>query len=874
MLIKAVKRLLANISGKLPLRTVLTVPFILQTASAVGMVGYLSFRNGQQAVNELGNQLMGEVSDRVNQNLQVYFTTPHQLNQSKLDAIELGLLNLEDLQPWEKYLWRQVQLYPYIAFTGITNYKGNYRSGEKLSNGELVVNVIDEYTRPDFYTYNTNNLGDRTTLAVITKNINPLTHSNYINAVKAGKPTWSLVYTSLLAPTLMLSALQPVYDRNNQMKGVLISTLRLDYLGEFLNSLKISKTGQIFIIQADGTLLATSTGEQTFQIQNNQKKLFQAIESSNLLTKATAKYLKKQIDDYKTSRQFDFKIKGKRQFVKVQPFRDGNGLDLLIVVVVPEADFMEQINANTHTTILFSLAALTVVVIIGISTSGWVIKPILRLNKAAKDIAKGDWNKPVEIQRADQLGQLANSFNTMAEQLQKYFSLLEAKNIKLLESESRLKQLLEAIPLGVFVVNAAGKTYYVNSHAQELLGKQILNSNSIEQLQEFYQVYIAGTDQLYPDDRLPIKRALQGESVSIDDIEIHGNNKVIPLEVLTSPIYNEQGEVAYAIAAFINITERKRIEAERQKFIEDMFELNCNLELALEAELNLSQAATRFVPNQFLSLLGHQSLSHVNLGDQVQQEMSILFADIRDFTSLSEAMTPQENFNFINDYLSQMEPAIAQNNGFIDKYIGDAIMALFSRSADDAVKGGIAMLKQLVDFNLHRVKSGDAPIRIGIGINTGSLILGTVGGNNRMDGTVIGDAVNLASRVEGLTKFYGTPMLITHHTFLQLNEPIYAIRPLEHVTVKGKAEFVMIYEVFEADPPEIREKKLETYQIFLTALYQYRLGKIREAEKLFTDCLRKNPMDKVAQIYLKRCQEYSLKFVNDLQLQSINNSTD
>ena len=170
----------------------------------------------------------------------------------------------------------------------------------------------------------------------------------------------------------------------------------------------------------------------------------------------------------------------------------------------------------------------------------------------------------------------------------------------------------------------------------------------------------------------------------------------------------------------------------------------------------LNKAYERFVPGQFLQYLEKSSIIDVELGDQVQLEMSVLFSDIRDFTTLSESMTPEENFKFINSYLSRMEPAIAENSGFIDKYIGDAIMALFSGEADNAVKAGISMLHRLIEYNQHRANSGYKPIKNGIGINTGFLMLGTVGGQNRMDSTVISDAVNLASRgeVSDVTNFY------------------------------------------------------------------------------------------------------------------------
>jgi signal transduction histidine kinase/CheY-like chemotaxis protein len=412
---------------KLPLRTVLIVPFVLQIVGAVGLVGYLSLKNGQKAVNNLATQLMNEVSSRVEQNLQVYLTTPDQINQNKLDAVKLGLLKMEDLSSWEKYLWRQVQLYPYINFTSIGNKNGEYRTGEKLSNGSLLINVSGKSTEFNFYSYNTNNQGDRTTVATVVKNFDIRQHPSYQNAAKAGKPTWSSVYISFLEPTLIISALEPVYDKN-QLEGVLISALRLDHIGQFLNSLRVGKSGQAFIIERNGTLLATSTSEKPFRTIGNKKELFQARESVDPTTQATARYVTSHFQELKeiqNSQILNFKIEGEQQFVKVLPLQDGKGLNWLIVVVVPESDFTEEIDANTRMTIWLCLAALVVAVVIGILTSRWVTNPIWRLNIAAKNIAKGEWDTIVKIERADELGELGKSFNSMAQQLQQSFETLE-----------------------------------------------------------------------------------------------------------------------------------------------------------------------------------------------------------------------------------------------------------------------------------------------------------------------------------------------------------------------------------------------------------------------------------------------------------------
>ena len=426
---------------------------------------------------------------------------------------------------------------------------------------------------------------------------------------------------------------------------------------------------------------------------------------------------------------------------------------------------------------------------------------------------------------------------------------------KLHDNENRLMQFLEAIPVGVGVLNAEGKVYYINKKAKEIFGKGVVSDIPAEQLSEVDQLYQAGTIQNCPVENLPIIRALRGETSVADDLEVRHGDKIIPLEIQATPIYDKDGKIVYAINTLQDITERKQAEAERQKFIEELFEVNCNLELALSAELEIIEATSRFVPNQFLGFLGCKSIVNVKLGEAVQLEMSVLFSDIRDFTTLSEQMTPEENFKFINSYLSHMEPLIVANQGFIDKYIGDAIMALFSEGADDAVRAAIAMLRALVEYNQSRDSVGYIPIKIGVGINTGSLMLGIVGGPSRMDGTVISDAVNLASRIESLTKKYGVSLLITQHTFDRLINPAdYAIRVIDQVQVKGKLEMVTVYEVFDADLPEVKAGKLATLQVFSEAISLYNADAFNDAAVLFADCLRHNSGDQVAQFYLQRCR--------------------
>lgn len=180
-------------------------------------------------------------------------------------------------------------------------------------------------------------------------------------------------------------------------------------------------------------------------------------------------------------------------------------------------------------------------------------------------------------------------------------------------------------------------------------------------------------------------------------------------------------------------------------------------------------------------------------------------------------------------------------------------MALFEGTADSAVKAGVAMLKILAEYNRIRQRRDRQPIEIGIGINTGNLMLGTVGGNSRLDTTVIGDTVNLGARLQPLTKVYKTPLLISHNTLAKLEEPMkYALRFIAQVQVRGRDQNVGVFEVFEADPPAQKQAKLETKPIFEAAMIHYYQGAIENAKSLLNQCLQKNPSDCVAQIYLQR----------------------
>jgi class 3 adenylate cyclase len=274
---------------------------------------------------------------------------------------------------------------------------------------------------------------------------------------------------------------------------------------------------------------------------------------------------------------------------------------------------------------------------------------------------------------------------------------------------------------------------------------------------------------------------------------------------------------------------------EIQELASNVDRMRLTIRKSIQEVSDLNASYRRFLPKEFLESLGKKSVKEIQLGDQVQKDMSILFSDIRNFTTLSENLSPEVNFQLINSYLGYMEPALNSHGGFIDKYIGDGIMALFPRSTEDALEAAIAMRRALVTFNEDNPMDLPLPLESGIGINTGTLILGIVGGKERLDGTVISDAVNLASRLEDLTKEFKTGILISEQTYDALKSPEdYLIRSLDRIRVKGKQQPVLIYEVLDGETQEIMSVKSASIPGLqnMTQGSKLQAKQIRELERL------------------------------------------
>ncbi|HLO47406.1 MAG TPA: ATP-binding protein [Kamptonema sp.] len=1098
---------MSNITRKFSLRAALVAPFILQIAVAVGLVGYLSFRNGQKAVNNVAEQLRREVISRVQVHLKSYLAKPHFIQEIHINTIRQQLLDPNNFEQMERYFWQQSQsLDANIGTSAFANTKGEF-VGANRSEGYTV--VANEATGNAIRRYAVDEQGNHLKIIREKPNYDARTRDWYKTAVKAGRPTWSAIDVSALGKRLDLSAVSPFYDDTGGLMGIFVTDLSLAQISDFLHSFTVGKSGKTFIIERNGLLVASSTIKEPFILSADGKiERIRADKINDNLTQKTTQYLLEHFGDLNridTPQQMEFILNGEKQFLLVSPFRDESGLlNWLAIVVVPESDFTAEIDANTRTTFLLCIATLIIAIIIGILTARWITRSILKISQASEEIAAGKLKQEIEPTNIIEIQKLANSFNSMARQLQESFTTLEKQNEELKQldqlkneflantshelrtplngiigiaeslidgatgelpqttqanliliassgrrlanlvndildfsklrhnklelrlkpvdlravtnvvltlskplavqknlqltnaisadfppaaaDEDRLQQILHNLvgnaikftPIGTVTVSAevvAGKEQLAITISDTGIGiaedkfdrifesfEQAEGSTAREyggtglglavtkQLVELHGGTISVKSQLGLGSQFTFTLPLStGKAESKPQINFSENN--LSLELLTSitsskklgqkinnekqfkilivddepinrqvlvnnlSLYNytiteaSNGQEALAVmeSGFIpdlilldlmmpKMTGYEVCQKIRDRFpayelpivmltaknqvadIVEGFESGANDYLSkpiqkqemlarIRTHISITQltlAYGRFVPRNFLKFLSKESIIDVQIGDQVQQEMTVMFSDIRSFTTLSEMMSPQENFNFINSYLSQVSPVIRQHKGFIDKYIGDAIMALFPESANDAVQAAIAMQKQVALYNEQRQQQGNVPIAIGIGLHTGNLMLGTIGESERMETTVIADAVNLASRLEGLTKLYGAGILISHNTLCCLDyTQEQCFRFLDRVMLKGKKSAVAVFEVYDGDEPEQKRLKIQTQARFEVAVFLYYQQQFQEAELIFNEVLHINPQDKATMVYIKRCENYQQHGVLD-----------
>ncbi|MBD2447609.1 EAL domain-containing protein [Nostoc sp. FACHB-152] len=559
---------------RMPLRVVLVVPFVLQIFVSVGLTAFFSLKNGQKAVDEVALHLRNELTNRIHEYITDYMEEPQLVTQINANSIHSGELNLKDPKSLERHFWQQMQLFPYLSPIAFGSEQGEIYAVDRLRDGSLVIRTKNQLTAGKYHTYTTDSQGNRTKLIQVSTAFDPRTRPWYTKAVKASKITWTEIYPYFSSLGLAISSTQPIYGQNGNLLGVTNATLSLSQLSKFLHGLKIGRSGKTFIIERSGNLVASSTNEKLF-ILNNPKaqgkhRRLSALASSDRTTRLTAQYLNKNFGNFQnidSSQHLDFQIDGKRQFIQLLPFTDGNGLDWIIVLVVPEADFMEHIEANTRTTIVLCIATLILTTVTGIITSHWISQPISRLSTASREIANGRLDQTVIVEGIEELRVLAEAHNQMATQLQESFAELLKTNqqlkaeiaerqqveVALRLSEQRFRLAIDNIPHPFIIYDAERRLQFINTFG--------VNRSGYSE-----EALIGHTDEeLFPSEvtntYLPLlQKTVETRTIQTGECQINLPGGPFTIIVTYVPQLNESGEIYEILGHTYDITDRKRVE--------------------------------------------------------------------------------------------------------------------------------------------------------------------------------------------------------------------------------------------------------------------------------------------------------------------------
>ena len=453
-MVAIVKRLLR----KIPLQTAIILPFAVQVALAVGAVAYLSYRNGQAAVYDMAQQLQNELATRILQELKETVAKPHIINQLNANSLLQGDINLLTGQG-EQIFWQQMNIFPSTNFVYCAMEADGAFLGVGRSQGGtgriLQIQEVNADTGRYFHYYDITPSGKRSRLSIVgDETYDPRLRPWYIQTKEKNKPNWSDVYLDFETRLPTITASAPVFNaETGDLFGVCATDIILsEELNDFLRSLTISESGIAFIMDAEGSLLATSTPESILAERGQDSLLLTAQASENPVIRQVAESLQRHpapgdsaLTGVTWPERSVLKVNDERHLVQVSRFADHLGLDWILVVVIPEVDFMAQIDDQNQLTLMLYLLALALTGVSGLLIARWMVQPINDLSLRAKEITQGKWDKVISTDRADAIGELSRSFAIMADQLQDSLTTLEQRveerNLELTQLNQELQRL-------------------------------------------------------------------------------------------------------------------------------------------------------------------------------------------------------------------------------------------------------------------------------------------------------------------------------------------------------------------------------------------------------------------------------------------------
>ena len=584
-------------------------------------MGYVSYRNGYEAVNTVAASLRVNQSEHIRQHLVEFLRVPIQIDQTNVIFFRTFGLNVPDAASLQSHFLQQVQIYPTVTSIYFGSAAGGIAGGGREGAG----GAYYVYSTPDlepgvFDKFVVDRAGNKGRLLSSVPNFDARLRPWYLDAIQKGGPAWSDIYILATGQDLAIAASAPAYNAGGRLVGVTSVDIFLSDLDKFLADMGVSQTGASFIMERSGMLVAASTGEAMFKDDdgNGQVERIYASESATPLIRQAAAALTAQWGDYRniqSQQQLEFKVDDKKQYLQVSPIRDDYGIDWLVVVVMPEVDFMGQIQANSRDTIIVISLAVLASIALSVWAAQKINRPISQIIRSLQALSDGEWDDVIAGQtHIREINELTQTFNRTSRILRETMDSLSSEifereqvELSLRESEDRYRTLVENVPVGVYRSTFDGRILAANPTFRTMFG---LAAN--EGFEDFnvIDLYVKVEERLSLLDVLRTHRSVRNMEVQLkrrDGSRFWGS-------ITASSFRTPDGDLQYIDGTIEDVTEKKRVG--------DMFKY-------LATHDNLTE-----IPNR---VLFDDRLSHaIKLAERRGRLLAVLFVDLDNFKMVND----------------------------------------------------------------------------------------------------------------------------------------------------------------------------------------------------------------------------------------------
>ena len=770
-------------------------PFSAQLLFSTLLVLGIGYGVATQIIDQLCRELGQQIGERVLQEIKSQLNAPRQVNAINAQLLTSGLISKNRLHALSPLLQSQLEAFPGLGYVQVGSPDGSYVALERnQQSGQL------ELSRHGA------GLGVRPLpIFSIGAQGQPIERLRSIN-FDARETVW---FRNAIENPYVENGFSTIFGEPQHPLGVVGADIWPVQLTNFLQSLSVGNETSVFVVDRRGMLVASSSPQQLYSIKNNRLVRQKAVEVVDPVVRDLALSMQDRFGQEIAER---LTILGRQYMLVTNMYKDPTGFAWQVLVATPEDNYLAEAKNTLRTGLLIIALGFGASLLISRRLASIVASPLQRVAMAADGMANGDLDQRLQSSAVDEVNDLTLSFNSMAGQLRQSYGDLEALS-------SYQESILESMPSGVLTFSEEGILRSANSPALEIFDctPEVVANTSCQELFQGENSWLS---------RMLFEVYSKDETRSLEDVVLSLPAGDRSVNLVAQPLRDPRIGLIGTMLMLEDISEEKRLKGTMARYMDP----------------RIAESLFR---------------SGADVLGGVESTATVLFSDIRSFTRLTEQLGPQGTVGFLNEYFTLMVECLSNEGGMLDKFIGDAVMAVFGLPSptksdeDHAIRSAIAMQEVLSHFNVERQLRGESPISIGIGLHTDIVVSGNIGSPKRMNYTVIGDGVNLASRLESACKFYGASVLVSDAT-LRRSSNTYCSRPADYVIVKGKSEPVLVHELLDfVSPLSFPERDLvvERYQHGLEA---YRSRAWSTAIDHFEAALMMHAQDRLSSIYLER----------------------